>query len=498
MLPFTYLLKVMLCSTVFFGYYLFVLRNKRFHQYNRFYLLFSIAASWLVPLIKLPIITGHEWQQPVYQAYTFISETNAALEFEPTQQMKASFDWLALLPVLYAVVATALLLGIVISLLKIYRIYKIYPKQKIENVVLLNTIESGTPFSFLKYIFWNREIDVNSRTGMHILQHELTHVREKHSWDKIFMQVNLVFGWFNPCFWLIKKELEMIHEFIADNKAMANPNAADLASMLLVATFPAHQYKLTNPFFFSPIKRRLTMFTQKKSPRHSYVRRVIALPLLAIVVLLFAFRQKENAVSPSITGNSLLSKKYKVVIDAGHGGTDLGCKSPDGTVFEKDIDLAIANKIMQLNNNKNIEIVLVRNDDHFDAVKEKAAIINNQKADLCISIHCSDAGKNEKENGTVIYVAGPGKNNGFMNESNSLAQSVNGILKGNFVNRGIKTNKQGIWILQAANCPIILLEAGCLSNMQDVEILKNVDKQALIAKNILKGTEDYLARKEKR
>jgi hypothetical protein len=110
-----------------------------------------------------------------------------------------------------------------------------------ENIVLLNTTESGTPFSFLKFIFWNDEIDVNSTTGKQILQHELIHVNEKHSWDKIFVQINLVFGWFNPCLWLIKKELEMIHEFIADNKSIANSNADNFASMLMVAAFPTHQ-----------------------------------------------------------------------------------------------------------------------------------------------------------------------------------------------------------------------------------------------------------------
>ncbi len=494
MLPLTYFFKVMLCTAAFFGYYLIALRNKKFHQYNRFYLLFSVAASWLIPLLKFQIGVEQKVQQPIYQVFTYIAESNAALEFESTQQVATSFNWMQLLPIFYFAIAVIILIALLISLFRIYRIYTKYPKQKTENIVLLNTTEDGTPFSFFKFIFWNDEIDANSIAGKQILQHELTHVKEKHSWDKIFIQINLVFGWFNPCLWLIKKELEMIHEFIADNKAIENADANDFASMLLVAAFPAHQYKLTNPFFFSPIKRRLIMLTQNKNPRLSYLRRVIALPLLAIVVLLFAFRKKE------VVTNFKTEKKYKIVIDAGHGGTDFGCKSIDGSVYEKDIDLAIAKAIKHLN--KNIEIVLTRDDDHFDQVKAKADFVNSQNADLCVSIHCSDAksdnGESNNTRGTEIYVVSPEKNNGFMNESKLLAQNVNEVLKKDFINRGIKTRKVGIWILQATNCPTILVEAGFLSNKNDAAMLQKTDKQELIAIDILKGIENYLALKEQK
>ncbi|MFM2223935.1 MAG: hypothetical protein RJA07_137 [Bacteroidota bacterium] len=490
MLPLIYFFKVMLCSAAFFGYYLIALRNKKLHQYNRFYLLFSVAASWLIPLMKFQIASVQKAQQPIYQAFNYIAESNAAFEFEPTQKIATSFNWLQLLPISYCVVASFVFIGLLVSLFKIYRLYKKYPKQKIENIVLLNTTESGTPFSFFKFIFWNEEIDSNSITGKQILQHELIHVKEKHSWDKIFVQINLVFGWFNPCFWLIKNELEMIHEFIADNKSITNSNADDFASMLMLAAFPAHQYQLTNPFFFSPIKRRLTMLTQNKKPSFTYLRRLIVLPLLAVIVSLFAFRKNET------TTHFELTKSYKIVVDAGHGGNDLGCKSTDGTVNEKDVDLAIAKAIKQLNADKNIEIVLTRNDDHFDDLKTKAEFINNQKADLCISIHCNTADKNEEQKGTEIYVVSTEKNNGFMNESILLAQSEMGILQNDFTNRSVRMHKQGIWILQAVYCPAILIETGFLSNEWDAAMLTNSNQQELIAKSILKGIENYLALKE--
>jgi len=151
-----------------------------------------------------------------------------------------------------------------------------------------------------------------------------------------------------------------------------------------------------------------------------------------------------------------LSNKYKIVIDAGHGGDDYGCNSSDGTVYEKDVNLAIALNMLRLNHNKNIEIFLTRSDDHFDENSEKAELINSRKADLCVSIHCGDASKNKQAKGTDMYIVNPEKNNGFMNESMALANSVSGVLKLNFANRTIQIHKQGISILQGVNCPILL------------------------------------------
>jgi len=493
MLPLTYFFKVILCSAAFLGYYLIALRNKKFHQYNRFYLLFSVIASWLIPLIKFQIASTEKVQQPIYQAFNYIAESNAAFEFEPNFKTESSFDWMQLLPVIYVSIAVIIFIVTIVSLGKILSIYKKYSKEKVNNITFINTQENSTPFSFFNYIFWNTNIDADTNTGKQILQHELTHVTEKHSWDKVFMQLNIVLGWFNPCFWLIKSELEMIHEFIADNKAIANADAADFASMLLLATFPTHQQKLTNPFFFSPIKRRLTMLTLNKNPRLSYLRRLIILPLLAIVVLLFAFRKKEIAVQLKA------EKKYKIVIDAGHGGQDIGVTGIDGKTYEKDIALAIAKAIKQNNIDEKIEVVLTREDDHFDHVKVKADFSNNQKADLFVSIHCNDGPVDKEENifnGTEIYVVSPEKNNGFMDASKILAQNVNAQLNQHFTNNGIKQRLAGIWVLQATNCPAILIETGMLKNKKDLAILKNGEQQNKMAQDILKGIENYLALKE--
>jgi TonB-dependent SusC/RagA subfamily outer membrane receptor len=295
-----YFLQVVICSGLMMGYYWLVLRNKRFHQYNRFYLLAITLLAWIVPLVKIQFNHQQVEDDPqVMQLLMLLANNNARLE----QTLAAhGIDWknMAIIGG-YCLITAFLLFGMVKALVRIYHLLRTHSCKNVGDVYLILTQAKGTPFSFFRYIFWNDEIDIKSEAGKQIMAHELTHVRQKHSIDKIFIQLVLVAGWFNPFFWLIKREMEMIHEFIADKKAVSNGDTASLAQMLLTAAYPNQNFALTHPFFFSPIKRRLAMLTNNSKPRFSYIRRLVVLPLLAIVIVLFAFRNREQRVNAVIS-----------------------------------------------------------------------------------------------------------------------------------------------------------------------------------------------------
>ena len=308
-----YLLQVLVCSAVLMVYYLLVLRNKKFHQYNRFYLLGVAVVSWIVPLIKIVWDQQHAGVRQV-DIINVVANGNTAVEALLASK-QASFNWLSILPNIYVGVSLFLATAMVFALLRIYKMYKSYECNNLQQFYLVMTREKGTPFSFFSYIFWNAEIDIQTPAGKQILQHELTHVKQYHSIDKIGVQLILIVGWFNTFFWLLKKELDMIHEFIADKKSVENGDAASFAQMLLTTAYPGQQFPLTNPFFFSPIKRRLKMLTNVKNPSFSYARRIVVLPLLSIVVLLFAFRAKEEKMIAPV---SLMDTTKKVMIVQGY------------------------------------------------------------------------------------------------------------------------------------------------------------------------------------
>jgi len=292
-----YFLQVIICSGVMTGYYWLVLRNNRFHQYNRFYLLAAALLSWCIPLIRIRMSSpvAAQSQPTVIRFFSVVADNNTYLD-AVTGQQGSPVNWNSLILAIYLLGAAVLLTGFVAGLWKLYRLLKTEPSQRTGNVWLVFTEAKGTPFSFFRFIFWNRNVNPETSTSRQMLEHELAHVREGHTVDKLLMQVLIAAGWFNPFFWVIRREANLIHEFIADRKAVndGEANAASLAEMLLSAAYPRQQFAFTNSFFFSPIKRRIIMLTRQHSNRFSYWRRVIALPMLAFVVLLFGFRKKEH------------------------------------------------------------------------------------------------------------------------------------------------------------------------------------------------------------
>jgi TonB-dependent SusC/RagA subfamily outer membrane receptor len=285
-----YLLKMLVCSGILFLYYHLALRNKIFHQWNRFYLLALIVISIAVPYLQFDI-----WSDPVdstdikiLQAVYFTDEYVA----QASERTALSLDqWIS---ILYSLVSVSVLIIFILAIAKIYSIIRSHPVMTIDDIKFVNTEEKSAPFSFLNYVFWNKQIDLESSSGEHIFQHELVHVREKHSFDKLFMQVVLIVFWCNPFFWLIRRELKMIHEFIADKKSVGQSDAHAFATMILHAAYPQHYSHLTSQFFHSSIKRRLAMLTKNTNPRLSYLSRVLALPLMAFLILAFTIKEKNN------------------------------------------------------------------------------------------------------------------------------------------------------------------------------------------------------------
>jgi len=303
MLPYAYyLLKVIACSGILFGYYWLVLRNKNFHAWNRFYLLASVLLSLLLPFIKINYAPADPGT--IVQVLQRVASGDEYMENVIIHSSYATWHIDQLYPFLYAAVSALMLVIFLHGLFQILRLIKKFPSQKVESISLINTDAKGTPFSFLNYIFWNRNIDIDSTTGNQVFRHEVAHVREKHTHDKLFINCVLIFFWCNPFFWIMRKELNMIHEFIADKKAIEDNDTSAFAAMILQATYPQHRFQLSNNFFYSPIKRRLAMLTKKNNPRVNYISRLSALALTIVVFAAFTIKTNSavSIMDPGITG----------------------------------------------------------------------------------------------------------------------------------------------------------------------------------------------------
>ncbi|WP_295122297.1 M56 family metallopeptidase [uncultured Chitinophaga sp.] len=286
MTPFiTYLLKVIVCSGVLYGYYYLALRNNKFHQWNRYYLLFTTLLSLVIPLLKIPIpFTEADTASPVY-TYTaqLVTLRESVL---PAAKQVNYFEWSTWI---YLVVIGVLLSRIAYGCWRIMSIARHNPVQYVKPYWFVVSEKVLSPFSFFRYIFWNRETNLDSEEGQQILQHELAHLTERHSIDKLALEIVTALCWINPFFHLAKRELALIHEFIADKKAAANGEVAGYARTILQMALGSTQFTLTNNFFHPPIKRRILMLTQSKQPKFSYLRRIMILPLGAVIFASLSF-----------------------------------------------------------------------------------------------------------------------------------------------------------------------------------------------------------------
>lgn len=258
-----YLLKVIICSGILCGYYFLALRNKVFHRWNRFYLLAAIVISLIAPVMKINIFQNNKDEGTVVQMLQTISYGDeAVVEYSKNSGFQISTENLA--ESAYLLVSVIFLTVFFVSLFKIKKLKKKYAETKIEDISFVNTNEKGTPFSFFKSIFWNSAIDLHSTSGQQIFNHEIAHIKEKHSYDKMFMNMVLIFFWINPFFWLMRKELYMIHEFVADKEALEDSDVNALAEMILETVYPGQHFSIGNSFFYSPLKRRIMMLAKNK------------------------------------------------------------------------------------------------------------------------------------------------------------------------------------------------------------------------------------------
>ena len=279
---FMYLLKSMILSGIFFGYYTLFLKNTIYHAYNRFYLLASMALSLVIPFFKLSMFSVTEEQAAgAKQLLIYLTQLPAT----PVQE--AYIDWEI---IVIAVISSLFVCYLVYSVVRIFRLKAMNSKTQMGEFTFIETDLDEAPFSFFSNLFWKKSISIEDECGRKILQHELSHIREKHSWDRLFSQLICSVFWMNPFNWIIQKELQNIHEFIADRDAVGTGEVDAFAKMLLQTYYGNHFLNPSHSFYYSSIKRRIIMLTTSNVPKYAYLRKVAVLPMLAFILALFSIQ----------------------------------------------------------------------------------------------------------------------------------------------------------------------------------------------------------------
>ncbi len=233
------------------------------------------------------------------------------------------------------------------------------------------------------------------------------------------------------------------------------------------------------------------MITKNHNTKAGYIARVLALPLLLLIVSAFTVKMKMFTKQPA---SNYDGDAITVVIDAGHGGKDFGATA--NGKFEKEFTLSIVKKIKEINSNDKIRILLSRDNDNVNlSPQDRVKFVKENKADCFISIHLDmKSADNPVSSGLSVYVAKDEYAN--VGKSRLLASAVINQFSDKYalpVAPNPVQRKVGIWVLQANECPSVLIEAGFLDNKKDVAFLTSEEGQKSIAMNILAAIEKYAA-----
>ena len=336
-----YILKSAACLAVFYLFYKLLMSRDTFHRFNRFALLGLLVLSSVLPLVEVSVnrpAPVHETMLTLEQLL-LLADVQAEGEIV-SQPTTALWVRVALLVYLAGIVFFAVRnlwslgrLGVLLRRGRLERLADWLPG-RVENVRLVVHNRDIAPFSWMRYIVLSRK-DLEEN-GREILIHELAHIRNHHSWDLLLADLCIFVQWFNPAAWLLKQELQTIHEYEADDTVLREGVDAKKYQMLLIKkAVGTRLYSMANSFNHSSLKKRITMMLKEKSNPWARVKYLYVLPLAALAVSAFA-RPEVSAVADELSSakvNDLVaSMKTNQVETASVAVKDT--LMPDEPVFE--------------------------------------------------------------------------------------------------------------------------------------------------------------------
>ena len=280
-----YLLQVNVGLILFYALYKLVCTRDTFFRSRRFILIVSLVLPFILPFIDV-----REW-----------------LESRDRMIMLTHFDYSAVLPeivvgseavetgnrvfvlsewigYLYLAGVVALLVRLAVQAFSLYRLIVRMPEKEINGVRVKCLNDPSGPFSFFRWIFMNpaavKEDEINE-----ILTHEMAHVKQHHSVDVLLAEMVSICCWMNPFAWLLKREVRLNLEFLADRKVMEAGFATKSYQYHLLGLAYNHKYGLSNNFNFSHLKQRIIMMNKKKSNAAGHIKYALfVLPAFALLV----------------------------------------------------------------------------------------------------------------------------------------------------------------------------------------------------------------------
>jgi hypothetical protein len=272
-----YLLEANLYLAVAYGCYWLLFRKQTFYTANRVYLLASTVLCFVIPLVqvgryvppKAVMQTTHTVQVIAYDAKPDITPAPSNAFFTLNEAAQA----------IYWLVAASMCVWLIIKLYSLLKLVFHNKRKARGNYTLVYVDQGATPFSFFGFLF----VKESEQLAEAMLRHELAHIRQKHSWDIMFMEVLKIMNWFNPVIYLLQNSLKALHEFEADRCAITDKqHQSNYVDSLIAQAYHSNGLPFAHHFSNQQLlKSRIMKLYQKRSGKLARLSYLMAVPLCA-------------------------------------------------------------------------------------------------------------------------------------------------------------------------------------------------------------------------
>ncbi|MEQ9438342.1 MAG: TonB family protein [Cyclobacteriaceae bacterium] len=289
-----YLLESSVCLGVFYLFYRSVLRTQTSYLYNRWYLLTTVALGLILPVLEIPLDFGGAAMNPVQGGYILLNPDNMSID--SSDNATFVWSWQLVFGGLYSfgvLVVGGYYIRQLVNIVGIIRRGK-HQAKITSNYCLIYTDGQFPTASFLNYLLWDNTISLSSVEQQQIMAHEESHIRQKHSYDVLYITLLKTIFWFHPLMHLYDKALVENHEFAADAGALHHPNSDRKTYTSLLArqtVHPAAQL-LVNHFHKSKTLKRIKMM--EKHVKTPWYRLVLTIPTVLGLFFVFACQEESE------------------------------------------------------------------------------------------------------------------------------------------------------------------------------------------------------------
>lgn len=288
---FIYSVKVAVCLALFYLFHKLLMSRDTFHTFNRFAILSMMLLSLVLPLVHLSL-----------DSEAGINRGTVVLEGLVAQTVvddggNGVGEGMTLTQVLLATYVLGVVLFIGKALLSVGSLLRLIRRARcveVRNGIRIYTMHGDiSPFSWFRYIIMSEKDWQENRRE--IVLHEMAHIRRCHSMDVAVCNMMIVFQWYNPAAWLLKRELQTLHEYEADEAVLSAGVDATHYQMLLIRKAVGERlFSMANNLNHNSLKKRITMMKIKRTNPVQKAKIAFVLPLAAMTVAAFASQKVEN------------------------------------------------------------------------------------------------------------------------------------------------------------------------------------------------------------